>query len=87
MEHREDDVFSDALQSIVQRVEGTCATCGRGAAGMAPPTLDDLEALIAIRDGFNKHRRSFSPIVEDQFRRFDSVIGYLHRMIAGSRRD
>jgi hypothetical protein len=52
---------------------------------MAPPVLDDLEALIAIRDGFNKHRRSFSPIIEDQFRRFDSVIGYLHRMIAGTR--
>jgi hypothetical protein len=85
MERNSDAVFGEAVHDIQRAVESTCSKCGRGAAGVAAPTLDDLEALIAIRDGFNQHRRSFSPLVEEQFRRFDSTISYLHRMIAGSK--
>jgi hypothetical protein len=86
MEKQGDDaLYGDAVHSIQEAAAGTCPSCGRGAAGSAAPDLDDLEALISIRDGFNKHRRNFTPIVEDQFRRFDRTISYLHRMIAGSR--
>jgi hypothetical protein len=86
MERQPDEtVFDQAAESITKAVKGRCSNCGRGATGMAAPDLDDLEAIIAIRDGFNKHRRSFSPLVEEQFRRLDRTIGYLHRMIEGGR--
>jgi hypothetical protein len=85
MERKDDEVFGAAIGAISERAAQTCPTCGRGAADSAAPTLDDLEALINIRDGFNKHRKDFSPLVEDHFRRFDRTISYLHRMIAGSK--
>lgn len=81
----DDDLYREALYSIKSAAEDTCNRCGRGAASMAAPDLDDLEALIRIRDGFNKHRRNFTPAVEEDFRRFDRAIGYLHRMIQGSK--
>lgn len=82
---KDDELFRAAADRIKSDVEGTCPSCGRGAANMAAPDLDDLEAIIRIRDGFNKFRRDFSPAVAEQFRRLDRTISYLHRMIAGSR--
>jgi hypothetical protein len=78
-----EDVFREAAEAIEQQIKQTCPVCGRGAADTKAPDLADLEALIRIRDGFNKHRRSFTPLIERDFRRFDQTIGYLHRMIAG----
>jgi hypothetical protein len=82
---KNDELFRAAADSIAEEVEGTCLRCGRGAANVAAPTLDDLEAIMLIRDGFNKFRRDFSPAVAEQFRRLDRTISYLHRMIAGTR--
>lgn len=83
--NREDDkLFGDIANTIQQRIKQTCPVCGRGAADTKPPDLRDLEALISIRDGFNAHRRTFTPLIREQFERFDQTIAYLHRMIAGS---
>lgn len=86
MQHNkeEGEVFKDIADTIAQRIKQTCPVCGRGAADTKAPDLRDLEALIAIRDGFNAHRRSFTPLIREQFQRFDETIAYLHRMIAGS---
>ena len=86
MQHNKEEarVYANAADTISQRIKQTCPTCGRGAADTKPPDLADLEALIAIRDGFNAHRRSFTPLIREQFDRFDQTIGYLHRMIAGT---
>lgn len=86
MEHRreEERLFSEINDTIQQRIKQTCPVCGRGAADSKPPDLRDLEALIAIRDGFNAHRRNFTPLIREQFDRFDQTIAYLHRLIAGS---
>lgn len=80
----DDDVYREVSATIHQRIKQTCPVCGRGAADTKPPDLRDLEALISIRDGFNAHRRSFTPLIKEQFDRFDQTIAYLHRMIAGS---
>lgn len=61
-----------------------CPTCRRGAVSIPLPTVDDLEAMIEIRDGFNNLRRSFSPEMEERFKRFDAVISYMHSMISPS---
>lgn len=86
MEHRreEERLFGEVSDTIAQRIKQTCPVCGRGAADTKAPDLRDLEALIAIRDGFNAHRRQFTPLIREQFERFDLTIAYLHRMIAGS---
>lgn len=86
MDHNQADdrLFQDIAETIQQRIKQTCPVCGRGAADTKPPDLRDLEALIAIRDGFNAHRRAFTPLIREQFERFDQTIAYLHRMIAGS---
>ena len=84
MESQDDAVYRNVSQTIQDTIRSTCPTCGRGAAGVAPPTLDDLEAITTIRDGFNKHRRDFSPAMADRFKRFDSLVGYLHLLIEGT---
>lgn len=80
----DDSVYREAADSITQQIKQTCPICGRGAADTKAPDFLDLEAMIRIRDGFNRHRRNFSPLLEKDFRRFDETIAYLHRMIAGS---
>lgn len=80
-----DDVFASAVETIRRATEDTCPHCKRGAASFSAPDYEDLEALMSIRDGFNKHRRNFSPLVEDQFQRFNKTIAYLHRLIAGTK--
>lgn len=84
MSKRLEELVHHAADNIQESLSQTCPTCGRGAASLAVPTTEDLEALIEIRDGFNTLRRNFSPEVEEQFRRFDRTISYLNRMIAGS---
>lgn len=81
MSKRLEELVGRAAANIHDSVRGTsCPTCGRGAAGIAAPTTEDIEALIEIRDGFNTLRREFSPEVEERFRRFDSTIMYLAAM-------
>ena len=81
----DDSVYSRAAHTIQESIRQTCPTCGRGAASLPTPDLADLEALITIRDGFNKHRRDFTPAMADRFRRLDGVVGYLHVLIEGTR--
>lgn len=84
--------MKDGLEELAETVAGTmeesikqmCPTCKRGAATIAAPTMEDLDALVDIRDGFNKLRREFSPMMAERFQRFDRTISYLHTMIAGS---
>lgn len=84
MHKRLNELAEAALNKMELSVRQTCPTCKRGAAGVAPPDLDDLEALVLVRDGFDDFRRNFSPEMADRFRRFDNVIGYLHALIVGS---
>ncbi len=81
----DDSVYGFVAETIQQSIRQTCSLCGRGAAGLPAPTLDDLEALITIRDGFNQHRRDFSPAMSDRFERLNRVVSYLHVLIEGSR--
>ena len=85
MEDSDDSMFGSVAETIQETIRQTCPTCGRGAAGLSTPSLDDLEALITIRDGFNKHRRDFSPTMADTFKRLDSVVSYLHVLIEGTK--
>lgn len=78
------ELSAQALNKIDTSIRRACPTCKRGAADLSLPTVEDLEALTLIRDGFNDLRRQFSPAIEDRFRRFDKTISYLHTMIAGS---
>lgn len=84
-DNSDSQVFGDAVQSINESIRSTCSSCGRGAAGLPTPDLDDLEALIQIRDGFNARRLDFSPAMAERFRRFENTIGYLHVLIEGTR--
>lgn len=81
----DNSVFRNAAQAISESIRQTCPTCGRGAASLPTPDLADLEALIQIRDGFNNYRRDFTPAMADRFRRLDSVVGYLHVLIEGTK--
>lgn len=84
MENQDDSMYSRVAESVTETVRQTCPTCHRGAAGISPPDLDDLEAIIQIRDGFNKYRRDFSPEMADRFKRLDGIVGYLHLLIEGT---
>lgn len=80
----------DAMKQVVRGVErfehqDCCPTCGRGAAGLAIPNEDDLNAMIDIQESFNKHRRDFSPDMQRKIDSFKKVVSYIHRLIAGSR--
>jgi hypothetical protein len=79
-----EDLAGEVAGSMEESIKQACPTCKRGAANLALPAVEDLEALIDIRDGFNKHRRNFSPEMAERFRRFDSTIAYLHAMLAGA---
>ena len=81
----DDSVYSRIAETVEDSIRSTCPTCKRGAAGLPTPDLADLEAIITIRDGFNKHRRDFTPAMAERFRRLDSIVGYLHVLIEGSR--
>lgn len=81
---RLDEISGRAARDMLESIRKTCPTCKRGGMGLPTPDLNDLEALITIRDGFDKHRRNFSPEMLDVFRRFDRVISYMHSVIAGT---
>lgn len=85
MRSQDDSVYSAVAETVQDSIRQSCPMCGRGAAGLPTPDLDDLEALITIRDGFNKHRRDFSPAMADRFQRLDRVISYLHVLIEGTK--
>jgi hypothetical protein len=79
-----ENMYEEAAESIEESIRQSCPTCKRGAINMAMPTIEDLEALIEITQGFDRVRRSFSPGMEDKLRRLKGLAGYLHTMIAGS---
>jgi hypothetical protein len=79
-----EDMAGHVVGAMEQSIKQACPECKRGGVNLPMPAVEDLEALIEIRDGFNKHRRNFSPEMEERFRRFDTTIAYLHAMIAGS---
>lgn len=81
---RLDEIAGRAAQDILDGIRKTCPECKRGAMGLPTPDLEDLEALIQIRDGFDAHRRNFTPEMRDVFRRMDRVISYLHSLVAGT---
>ena len=81
----DDSMYSRVAETIQETIRQSCPTCGRGAASLPTSSLDDLSALIEIRDGFNKHRRDFSATMADRFTRFDRTISYLHVLIDGTR--
>lgn len=85
MTQRLKDLAAQAANNLGVGFRATCPTCERGGVGLATPTVEDLEALIEIRDGFNDLRRSFTPDVEEKFRRFDNTIGYMHALIVGTK--
>ena len=84
-ESRMKELIKQAAEQLDASVRQRCEYCGRGAAKMALPTLEDLEAIMEIRDGFDGLRKDFSPLIADRFRRLDNTINYLHVMIAGSK--
>jgi hypothetical protein len=84
MRSEDDSVYSRVAETVQESIRSTCPTCHRGAAGLPTPDLDDLEAIITIRDGFNKHRRDFTPAMAERFRRLDSIVSYLHVLIEGT---
>lgn len=77
-------VAAIAAEQINESIRQKCMVCGRGGVNSPMPTVDDLEALCQIRDGFDGLRKDFSPDIAAQFARFDNTISYLHLMIAGS---
>lgn len=84
MTQRLNDLAAQAANNIGSGFRASCPTCGRGGVGLVTPTVEDLEALIEIRDGFNDLRRNFTPEMEEKFRRFDTSIGYFHALIVGT---
>lgn len=84
MSERLEELAAEAASNIRSATEATCPKCRRGAWGAPVPVVEDLEAMIEIRDGFNNLRRQFTPEVEERFRRFDNVISYVHRLIVGT---
>lgn len=83
----EDENLSASILAQIQEHDSRtpCPRCKRGALAMRMPDLEDLDACIVIRDGFNKFRRNFSPEMEDRFQRLNHVIAYMHAMIAGTK--
>jgi hypothetical protein len=79
-----EDLAGEVVGSMEYSIKEACPTCKRGGVNLPLPEVEDLEALIDIRDGFNKHRRNFSPEMEERFKRFDKTIAYLHAMMAGA---
>lgn len=84
MHERLEELAGTVVGSMEQSIKQACPTCKRGAVNLSAPDFDDLDALVEIRDGFNKHRREFSPEMEERFKKFDKTIAYLHAMMAGS---
>lgn len=68
-----------------QSVRAPCPTCKRGGTGLMMLDYEDLEALIVIKEGFDKYRRNFTPEMAERMNRISKVIGYVHAMIAGTR--